>query len=65
MPRLVAVNLKRYASRDLKSGEEFEASESDAKVLIAAGKASLAETDDKPQPRKGARYRRSDMRSED
>lgn len=61
---LIAKTDFRYASRDLKAGEEFEpVSESDAKVLKAAGKA-----EDKRVPqlaRKSKPYNRRDMRAEE
>ena len=42
MPRLVTIGPLRYASRDLKPGEKFEASDSDAFILKGAGKAEDA-----------------------
>lgn len=39
MPRLVAKDLARYNSRDLKPGDEFDATENDAFVLKKIGKA--------------------------
>jgi hypothetical protein len=42
MPRLVTKGSLRYASRDLKPGEEFEASDNDALILKGTGKAADA-----------------------
>lgn len=40
MVQIIATKQMRYASRRLEAGESFEASDRDAKVLIAARKAS-------------------------
>lgn len=67
---LVAKTDLRYAGRDLKAGEVFEATEKDAFVLTKVGKAEeehgdAAELAADRTGRRGNRYRRSDMRSED
>lgn len=66
--QLVAKTDLRYASRDLKAGEVFEASERDAFVLTRAGKAEEQGEASEPEDRggrRGNRYRRSDIRAED
>jgi len=74
---LVAIQDLRYAQKDLKSGDPFDASENDAKVLKAAGKARESETDrglferkdeqaagDSATTQTGrGRYKRRDMRA--
>lgn len=77
MPRLVAKSALRYASHDLKAGDEFEASESDAFVLKNTGKAHDAKVataaakseDGVSEPERPARqprrYSRADMRAKE
>lgn len=75
MPRLIANVPFPYATRDLRAGEEFDASDSDARILVMIGRAKVAEktedgglgdpvipADGEPLRR---RYRRRDMRAED
>jgi hypothetical protein len=76
MQLVASVDLK-YAGKDLKAGDSFEATESDAFILKGVGKASddtgdgavTAETeivDGKAmQPTGRGRYKRRDMRSAD
>lgn len=80
MPRLIAKQDLRYAGRDLKAGNEFEAhTAGDARVLHATGKADYAAAGAMPtvdanptpsaqegqqQARRG-RYNRRDMRARD
>jgi hypothetical protein len=70
--RLVTTSALRYASRDLRAGEEFEASDTDAFILTKTGKAIAkaeskagvepeSQADDQPRKR---RYNRRDMRAE-
>jgi hypothetical protein len=73
--KLIAKTALRYASRDLRAGERFDASESDAFVLKAVGKADDApqpvasQDDERPDGKgrsgRGGRYKRADMRVED
>jgi len=68
--QLIATKDLRYASRDLKAGERFEASATDANILKATGKAEEAGTADdglfdRAAGKGRSRYRRSDMRAED
>ncbi len=62
MPLLIAESEFRYATKPLKVGDEFEASEKDAKVLKLAKRAR----DPRPGDRKrgGGRYQRRDMVAE-
>lgn len=71
MVKLVASSALRYASKQLQAGEEFEASESDARVLRGASKATdapapcdVAEGTPEAQPRKPRSYKRRDMFAE-
>lgn len=61
MVRLIAKSDLRYASRQLKAGEAFEATESDARVLRAANKADDATPVEEQPARKQRSYRRRDM----
>lgn len=74
MPRLIATQSLRYASRNLRAGEEFDATDGDAKVLCAAGRAADAppepiqadaETEAEPAPPPASRYRRRDLRPQE
>lgn len=71
MPRLVALEPFPYASRNLRAGEEFEASAADAAVLCRVGRAKEAPAepalplDEAGGSEKAGRYRRRDMRAED
>lgn len=81
MPSLIANQALRYAEKDLSDGEPFEASESDAFVLKATGKAkdaprrpaavktramkSAADTSETEGEAGAGRYHRSDMRAQD
>lgn len=71
MPRLVALEPFPYASRNLRAGEEFEASESDAAVLCRIGRAKEAPVEpalplDQPaKPGNQGRYGRKDLRAVD
>lgn len=72
MPRLIALEPFPYASRNLRAGEEFEASASDAAVLCRIGRAKEAPRraeslplDEPGEPEKQGRYRRRDMRATD
>lgn len=67
--KLVAAKELRYAGRSLKAGESFEASEKDAKVLKAIGKAKDPPRRGRP-PKDGiaaetGEYLRRDMRAEE
>lgn len=42
MPQLIAKTALPYAHKRMEAGDTFEASERDARVLIAIGKAALA-----------------------
>lgn len=80
MPRMIASDTFPYAGHDLKVGEEFDASDNDAKILKAVGKAqdapkkqalsktralkAGAENTDVNEAGPG-RYNRADMRAED
>lgn len=69
MVKLVASAALRYANKDLRAGDKFDASETDAFVLKGTGKAedaSLQEnsTASVEQPRKKRAYRRRDMLAE-
>lgn len=77
MPRLIATKPLRYDRRDLNAGDAFEASEVDARILCAVGRAAAKpepEPDHSPAecdeidtagapPRR--RYRRRDLRAEE
>lgn len=69
MPRLVAIASFPYGipQRALKPGDEFDATEDDAKVLKFARKAKDAKTRAMKSDRteRSQRYRRADMRAED
>ncbi|MGK8471198.1 hypothetical protein ACRS34_09655 [Stutzerimonas stutzeri] len=69
--RLTAKKELRYAGRQVLAGKEFEATEKDAKILIAINRASLA-VDPMPEPQpeqkeeapKKRAYKRRDMTAE-
>lgn len=79
MPRLIATAPLIYADRDLRAGDIFDAAESDARVLLAIGRATEAAQPAVSDPPKDMgdivihtdgeplrrRYRRRDMRAED
>lgn len=81
MPSLIANQALRYAGKDLSDGDPFEASETDAFVLKAAGKAkeaprrqaavktramkSTADASETETEAGSGRYHRSDMRAQD
>ena len=49
--RLIALKSMRYATRDLRAGDAFEASGRDARVLVATRRARVEhETPDTPSP---------------
>jgi len=73
MVKLVAINRVDYGKNRIKAGEEFEASVSDASVLVAIGLARLQQLDQAKRPdlfeggsEKAARrkYKRRDMTAE-
>lgn len=49
MPKLVATKAVRYAGKEMAAGEEFDASDKDAKLLIAVHKAELAPPPKRPR----------------
>lgn len=68
--RLTAKRELRYAGRQVRAGEEFEASEKDAKILMVINRAERAadplpepEPRDEDAPKKRA-YKRRDMTAE-
>lgn len=74
MPRLIASKSFRYATRQLRAGDPFDASDADARILLRIGRAT--EPADMPDDMGGVvipadgeptrrRYRRRDMRAED
>ena len=74
MPRLIASNAFRYATRELRAGDPFDASDADARILLMIGRAteatevpveSMTEVGGEgfdARPRR--RYRRRDMTAE-
>lgn len=52
MIRLRATREVYYASKTRNTGDEFEASESDAKLLVGIGKAEYVQEEKKPEPPK-------------
>ena len=66
---LVAIKSLVYASKRREVGEPFEANNRDARILVAIGKAKLAEAavtpveDDETKPTKRG-YKRRDMKAE-
>lgn len=74
MPRLVTTAPLRYAARNLRAGEAFDASAADARVLRAIGRAAdpppvaaAVDINKPPDDDAGAvrgRYRRRDMRAD-
>lgn len=73
MVNLVAKKDMRYASRDLRAGECFEATDKDAEILKGVGHAEDAADDgaaddaanaQSQQPRKPRTYRRRDLLAE-
>lgn len=48
MPRLTTLKLTTYAGKTYHEGDEFDATDADAKVLIAVEHAKLAPTPSKP-----------------
>jgi|GEM_PF-2852996 len=48
--RLIATKPYRYATRRLQAGEEFEASDMHARILVASRKAAYASEDQASQP---------------
>lgn len=66
MPQLIAEASFRYATRPLKPGDAFEASEKDANILKLAGRARDAGQDEpQPEPKRTRRYQRRDMTAEE
>lgn len=61
MPLLIAEASFRYATRPLKPGDEFEASEKDANILKLARRARDAKAE---EPKRTRRYQRRDMVAE-
>ncbi len=72
MPQLVAEAPFTYATKQLKAGDRFEASEKHANILKLAKKARDAAPDaapdvataDEPAARRSGGYRRRDMRAQ-
>lgn len=62
MPILRARRFLRYAGKPKNVGDVFEASGSDAKLLVALGRADYHVEEVQPKKRK---YRRSDMQAEE
>ncbi len=62
MPQLIAEAAFNYATKPLKPGDEFEASDKDAKILKLAKRARDPRPGDKR--RSGGRYQRRDMVAE-
>lgn len=71
--RLTAKKELRYAGRQVLAGKEFEATEKDAKILIAINRACLAvdpmpepepEPEQKEEAPKKRTYKRRDMKAE-
>ncbi len=69
--RLTAKKELRYAGRQVLAGKEFEATEKDAKILIAINRACLAvdqmpeaEPEQKEEAPKKRTYKRRDMTAE-
>lgn len=51
MPKLIATKAMTYATRRLRAGDEFEATNQHARILKAIGKASAAKAEPKkPEP---------------
>lgn len=67
MPQLVAKAAFTYATRALKPGDKFEASEKDARILKLTKRADddLDEGAAAPEPKRTRRYQRRDMLAED
>lgn len=67
MAKLIATKRQRYGTRELRTGDAFEASDKDARVLKALKRATPApdSAPPKPRPKSSERYSRKDMRADD
>lgn len=65
MVQMIALADFRYARRDLRAGDAFEASDRDAGILRTVRRARFADDETPSQDRPRRRYRRRDLRAED